>query len=78
MSTATKRHHDTSEVRCRQARSQAYWTIDHKWDRETSRAVLETNEAWSAQVDAIMEEERDTFEEKLRKLLLLITRIRRT
>lgn len=77
MTTATKRHHDTSLIRLRQARSQAYWLLDHKYQRNASNAVDAINDDWSMQVDAIIDEERDGNEEKIRKLLLLITRIRR-
>ncbi len=76
MSTTT--HIDTSLIRLRQARSQAYWVVDHRWPHEVSRAVDAINEDWSQQIDAIVEEERDQNDEKIRKIILLIIRIRRS
>ena len=70
-------HIDTSLIWLRQARSQAYWNIDARWDREGSRATREINEVWSTSVDAIVNDERDGNEEKIRKLILLIMRIKR-
>jgi hypothetical protein len=62
-----------------QAKGRAYWLVDHRWPDtgdDATHATRALNDEWSARVDAICNEERDDHEEKLRKLMLLISRIK--